>query len=366
MKELKKFIDVLVPVDVCNFKCAYCFLRNGCSTNKAFDYSTKFKYSPEQVKKALTKERLGGVCHFNICGIGETLIYPKMFDYVKAILENGHTVMIVTNMSLTPRIKEFVSLPEEMRKRLGFKCSFHYFQLKEKNLLEIFFNNVKMARDAGCSISVELTSNDEYEPYIEEIKDICMKEVGAYCHVSVPRLGGDNKYPLMSKHSQQEYYDIWKTMDSKMFEFKMETWGQRRKEYCLAGYTSALLNLGTGEMTACYEQKNMKQNIFENPNKPIKWCAVGKCKIAHCYNNHSFLAFGNIPTINSCNYADIRDKVDKDGNHWLSDEMREQFETRLYEYNPVNKGIKIKFFFDRISIKTNNFLKRVKRKLKIK
>ena len=40
----------------------------------------------------------------------------------------------------------------------------------------------------------------------------------------------------------------------------------------------------------------------------------------------------------------------------LSDEMREQFETRLYEYNPVNKGIKIKFFFEGFVINRGIFL----------
>lgn len=327
---IKKFIDILVPIRACNMQCSYCYVSQyDRKYNLEKDYNVQFNYSPEQVKKALTQERLGGVCHFNVCGNGETLIPEQLVDYVRVILENGHSVMIVTNGILTERIKKYMEFPEELRHRLGFKMSFHYLELKSKKMLKKYFDNVKMIRDAGSTFSVELTSNDEYEPYIDEIKKVCMDELGAYPHVSVPRDEPEDKIPLLSKHSLEKYNEIWKGFESPMFDNKIKYWGEKRKEYCHAGEYTALLNLGTGILKPCYRVRGMNQNIFENPQKPIIWCPVGKCQIAHCFNAHAFLAFGDIPGLDFCTYEQIRDRVDQNGNHWVTKEMREHFACKL-------------------------------------
>ena len=53
--------------------------------------------------------------------------------------------------------------------------SFHYLELKNKKLLKTYFDNVRMIREAGCSFSVELTSNDDlkhcYYLYNINVKD---------------------------------------------------------------------------------------------------------------------------------------------------------------------------------------------------
>ena len=358
---IKKFIDIMVPVEVCNLKCSYCYVSQYDSKyHHKKNYKVVFKYSPEHVKKALTKERLGGVCHFNLCGSGETLIPESLVDYVRVILENGHSAMIVTNGVLTDRIKKYLEFPKELRSRLGFKMSFHYLELKTKNLLETYFANVRLIRDAGCSFSVELTSNDEYEPYIKEIKEVCEKELGALCHLSVPRNEIGEDIPLLSKHTLEKYNEIWKSFDSKMFDNKIKYWGKRRNEYCHAGEYTALLNLGTGEMRACYNARGLVQNIFENTDKPILWCPIGKCKIAHCFNAHSFLAFGNIPSVDFCTYEDIRDRIDKNGNHWISEEMRLHFQTKLYNsHERLTKFKRIKYAFNRSRLKLASLKRKI-------
>lgn len=361
MRMIKRFIDIFVPINVCNLQCKYCYVSQyDIKFNRKKDYKVKFNYSPEQVKKALTQERLGGCCHFNACGNGETLIPEKLIEYIRVILENGHSVMIVTNGVLTERIKQYTELPKELRSRLGFKMSFHYLELKEKNLLETFFNNVRIIREAGCSFSVELTANDDYEPYIDEIKEVCMKELGALCHVTIPRDEPEENIPLLSKHSLEEFNEIWKTFNSDMFDNKMKIWGEKRKEYCHAGLYSALLHLGTGDLRPCYNIRGMSQNIFENPEKPIVWCPVGKCKTAHCFNGHSFLAFGDIPSVDFCTYEKVRDRVDGDGNHWISEEMREHFKTKIYNNHPkLTAKDKFKYTF----VKCGLLLKSVKNKI---
>lgn len=304
-------------------KCDYCYVSQyDQKYGNNVSHQIEFNYTPEHVKKALSVERLGGVCHFNLCANGETLIPSNLINYVKVILENGHSVMIVTNGTLTARIKEYISLPAELRARLGFKISFHFLELKRLNLMEVFFNNIKMIREAGCSFSLELTANDGYEPYIDEIKELCMKHVGALCHLSVPRDEPEKNIPLLSKHTLEEFYEIWKDFDSPMFDNKIKFWGQKRKEYCYAGAVTGLLNLKTGDFSPCYRQ-HYTQNIFKNLKKPIIWCPVGKCNLPHCFNGHSFLAFGTIPELDFCTYEQVRDRIDINGNHWLTPEMRE-------------------------------------------
>ena len=102
--EIKRFIDIHVPIFYCNLKCSYCYVGQ----TKQNKEPCVFNYTPEQVKKALSEERLGGICHFNVCGMGETLIPEELSEYIKVILENGHTVMIVTNGTLSSRFKEYV------------------------------------------------------------------------------------------------------------------------------------------------------------------------------------------------------------------------------------------------------------------
>ena len=132
--EIKKFIDIHVPIFACNLKCDYCYVGQNPQDVK----KTVFQYEVETVKMALTQERLGGVCHFNVCGMGETLIPKELVHYIRAILENGHTVMIVTNGTLTNRFLDYMEFPIELRKHLGFKFSFHYLELKRLNLMDTF------------------------------------------------------------------------------------------------------------------------------------------------------------------------------------------------------------------------------------
>ena len=356
--ELKKFIDIHVPISTCNFKCTYCYVPQ---TKLVGTEKTIFKYTPDVVKKGLTIDRLGGTCHFNVCGLGETLIPNELFSYIKAILENGHTVMIVTNGTLTNRIKEYCNLSKDLKSRLGFKFSFHYLELKRLNMTKIFFDNINLVKKNGISFSVEITANDDYEPYIEDIKKVCLENVGALPHVSVPRNEAKKGIDLLSNHSLQEFYNIWSTFDSPMFEFKIRHWGERRKEYCCSGLWSGLLDLGSGTYSPCYGLKGMGQDIFKDVNKKINFFSTGKCKISHCYNAHSFLTLGTIPEINEERYIDIRDRISSiDNTHWMTGDLANQISNRLLNFNTYpNKGKKISFFFQRHIMQFKTLIKKI-------
>lgn len=355
---MKRYIDVHIPVTNCNLKCEYCYVSH---QGRRDSKKIIFKYDVDVVKKALSKERLGGICLFNLCGEGETLIPKEIIEYTRAILENGHYVMIVTNGILKERLEELAKLPKDFRERIVFKLSFHYLELKNKNLLETFKSNLEIIKKAGMSYTIEMTPTDELEPYIEEIKKYCIDNFGALCHVTIPRNMNTKEIELLSKHSIDEFYVIWKVFESELLDFKYSLWGKKRKEFCYAGDWSGLLNLGTGDFVACYEAKIM-QNIFENTEKPINFISVGcHCKLPHCYNGHSYLALGDIPEINAYKYGQLRDRVTKNGEHWLNNKMRKFLNERLQDDNKIYcKKQKKQNEKERIIYYGKKFLKKLK------
>jgi exopolysaccharide biosynthesis predicted pyruvyltransferase EpsI len=288
-------------------------------------------YSPAHIGKCLSQKRLGGICHFNFCGTGETMMYPYITQITKNILEEGHYIMIVTNGTLTGKLKQMFSFESSYKSRLGFKFSFHYLELKKRNLLNTFFSNVQLCGESGCSYSVEITPSDELEPYIDEIKEVSIKHFGALPHITIPRIEDNKTVPLLSKHDLKTFKSIWDTFNSGLLDFKYSIWGIKRREYCHAGRLSALLNIATGELGACYGFR-IHQNIFADISKPIQFIPVKNCKMPHCYNGHSFLALGNIFSINSHTYAEVRNRKCSgimEGKEWLTPGMKLFLTNRL-------------------------------------
>lgn len=333
MKEqLKRFIDIYVPVTTCTLHCHYCYVfHQGLFRNKL----PEFKYSPEIVRRALSKERMGGTCLINMCAGGETLLHPQIVDYIRVLLENGHYVMVVTNATVSRSFDAILQFPPELLSRLFFKFSYHYLELKKKKLFDLFFNNIRRMRDAGCSFTLELTPNDESIPYIDDIKQRAIDELGAACHVTIARndvAPGADK-PILTQLSKEEYYKTWGVFDSDMMSYKKTIFGVKRKEFCYAGDWSCYVNLGTGVMTQCY-CSFVSQQIFEDPDKPINFVPVGRnCSQPHCYNGHAFLTLGCIPELESITYAQIRNRVCNDGTEWLKPNVKEFFSCKLKDNN---------------------------------
>lgn len=336
---MKRFIDIYVPVTSCTLRCHYCYITH----HRLFDtHLPVFKYSAQQIGEALSAKRLGGICHFNMCGGGETLLPPEMTAITRAILEQGHYVMIVTNGTVTKRFEEMIAFPAELRKRLGFKFSFHYLELKKRNLLESFFANIERVRNARCSFSLELTPSDELIPYIDEIKAMCMEKVGALCHVTVARDEKNPEFPILTQYSREEYKKIWGVFHSDLFDFKMSVFGEKRKEFCYTGAWGGLLDLGSGILIAC-NHTLLRQNIFSDLHKPIKVGAIGRCNLAHCHNAHAWLTLGMVPSLCTPYYAQMRDRTDKDGNGWLTPEMSAFLSQKLQDandrYSPLKENL---------------------------
>ena len=361
MDKLKRYIDCIVPIEGCTLRCHYCYItcHRKFNNNKAV-----FKYTPAQVKAAMTKERLGGTCLVNLCGAGETLIPEEVLDYAKALLENGHYVMLVTNATLTSRFELMSKWPKGLLERLFFKFSYHYLQLKERNLLDRFFSNIKMMKDAGASFTVEVTPSDELIPFVDECIQRCVDELGAKPHCTVARDERvPDKLPILTNMTRDEYKAFWgQKFESKLFEYKLSIFEVPRKEFCYAGVWSNHFVLGSGVLKQCY-MTLAGQDIVKDPSRPIKVPAIGRCQELHCYNGHSWIALGDIPELESPTYAEMRNRVCADGSEWLNERFKAVVSQRTCDnnehYGPAKKFITVMNTMARKTIKkTRAFLGR--------
>lgn len=361
MDKMKRFIDCYIPTETCNFRCHYCYIAQKRKYNNKL---MKLTHTPEEISTALSKKRLGGVCMFNLCAGGETLLSDEVITLIRLLLEEGHYVMVVTNGSLKKRFDEIALFPKKLLNHLFFKFSFHYLELVRLNMLDIFSNNVMKMKEAGASFTIEITPTDELEPYIDEIKEYSIKKFGALPHITVGRKDVNN-IPILTEHSIEEYKKIWSTFDSDLFSFKMDIFGKKIKNFCYAGEFSAYLNIESGNLVQCYCGRKI-DNIYDNIKKPIKFCAVGNnCKLPHCYNGHAFLSFGDVPELDTPTYDKLRNRKCNDGTYWLTKDMQQFMSNKLYNNNKLfSSGEKRKVNINNKVQRLINLPKKVYNKIK--
>lgn len=339
MEEIKRLILGLIPNQKCNLRCNYCYI----SQVNAWEEPTKLKYSVEYIAKCLSKDRLGGTSLINLTGNGETMLQPEIVSLTRELLKEGHYVEIVTNGTITKYVNDILKFPDELLSHLFFKISFHYEELKKRRMLNIFFENVVAIKRSMASFTLELMAYDGIEQDIEDIKKICLDKVGAICHATIGRNDKRKDKALLSEHSIEEFSSIWESLESPMTQFKLGVIGKKRKEFCYAGAWSLFVNMYTGESQPCYWQP-YNQNIFENPEKPIKFCPVGHtCTQPYCTNAHAHMTWGIIPELDTPHYADMRNRKCLDGSEWLNSECKLFFSSKLKnqntEYNTLQKTV---------------------------
>ncbi len=301
-------------------------------------YNLSLNTPPLWVKKALSKERLGGACFMNFCAEGETLLTKNLDQYVKALVEEGHYAEVVTNLTVSKAIDKFLTWDKELLKHLEFKCSFHYLELKRKGWLNLFVENVHKIWEAGASANIELAPSDELIPYIDEVKDFSIKNFGALPQLTILRDDRTSNIEYLTKMSEEDYNKTWGTFYSPFWDFKKTLFGKKQNGYCYAGAWSAYIDLTTGNASGCYGRVSLG-NVFENPEKPFPHKAIGKCPIAHCYNGHAMLSMGLIPHLNDVHYGYLRDRKKIDGGTWLQPELRKFFDEKLEDNNELDSAL---------------------------
>lgn len=361
--KIKRFFECLLPITFCNLKCGYCYViqRNYRNMKPA-----KLLYSPEHIGKCLTKDRLGGSCYFSICGAGETMAQKEIIDIINVLLKNGHIVNITTNGTLTKQFEKLKKINKELLKHLHFSFSFHYNELIRLNMIEVFFNNVKYVKKMGCSYMVQLNLCDEYLDSIDDIKNICKEKIGAYPQIAATRKEDSDlkNIELLTKLSKEDYNKVGEGFNSKLFNYTMKNFNIKRKEFCYAGERSGVLNLATGELRKCYGDPN-KQNIFKNPDKKIKFEAVGNnCYSKYCLNSSHFMSLGVIDGIDEKEtYISLRDR---DQAEWFNEEVKKALDIKLKttndQYSRLKKaGVNFKEFFKKLYIFIKKIIKKILR-----
>lgn len=327
---MRRFIECLIPLTACNLRCSYCYvIQEGRRKNE----KALFQYSPETIGKALSLSRLGGISLISITASGETFITPELPFIAKEILKQGHFINITTNGTLHKQISIFLEMTKGYHEHIHISFSFHFLELKRKNLIEAFFSNIKMVRDSGCSILLQINLCDEYIPYWDEIKKLSIRHVGALPQVALTRKESSDGYSIFTKLSDSEYIRIGREMASPLFEYTVKNFNIKRKEYCYAGFWSAKLNLATGIMTGCYGN-GLKQNIFEDITRPIKWMPIGKhCCFKYCFNSSHFMSQGIIPELEpQPRYGELRNREKA---KWYTKEMKDFLYSSFEDSNPL-------------------------------
>lgn len=338
VEPIKRFIDCYIPTETCNLRCHYCYITQKRKFNSQV---CSFDYSPQQIRKALTIQRLGGTCLLNLCAGGETLITGEVIEVIKALLEEGHYLMVVTNGTLSKRFDQMVDFHPDLLARLFFKFSFHYLELLRLSWMDRYFDNVLKMKAAGASFTVEITPSDELIPHIDDVKAICLKKLGAVCHTTIARDDRTGGIDHLSDLDWETYKKTWSSFESELFQFKTEIFYKKRKEFCYAGDWSLYLNLASGTGRQCYCGESIG-NLYENSDAPINFNPIGNdCSFPHCYNGHAFLALGDIPKLNAPTYAQLRNRKASDGTEWLQSQMKAFMSQKLYdsnkEYSPARK-----------------------------
>lgn len=285
----------------CNLRCSYCYVTEGW--NEEHSRKAEYKYSVSHMIKAFSPERLGGLCSFTVIGGGETLILDETIEMVHGLLRYGHLVNVVTNATLTERLKLLLDVSQEDIGRLSVKGSLHYAELKRLNMIDTYFTNLKMCLDAGASAHPFMVTSREYVPYFQEIADTSMKYLGARPHCS-PRHVYDGPEDLekfgktiADPECDEEFCKtIDEIFDSEVFRVCVKNMPMIPQEhFCYAGKYNFFVNMETGDLWKCQINRR-RQNFLDDITKPYEPEPVACfCTYSTCSLQYNLLAYGLCP-----------------------------------------------------------------------
>lgn len=259
-------------------------------------------------------------------GDGETLLPADITDIVCGLIEEGHYVTVITNGTITERIKEIV---ERLKARalvshLEFSLSLHYLELKRLGLLLTFAENVRYLKENQVSVRLNFILGPSVLDMADEVKAYCKESLGMKTSVGIARKDVNGANELLADCPEEEYFRIGDGFESYHFEQQKQSYLQRcrrpeEKKFCYAGEWSFCLDLTAGLYTQCTGINRVAYHFFERIDEPLRLDAVGKtCKAPYCACGfaecHNLIPEG-------CGYGRENDPLNEEL-RWITDEMR--------------------------------------------
>jgi len=340
MQGIYRFINSDISTVGCNLRCEYCYIKQHGDEDAVLKIDTdkkRFHYPVVHMLKALSIERMGGVCMFNISGSGETLLCPEIIEITEGLLRSGHYVALVSNCTVTDRVRQLAALPASYKERLTFKASFQYRELRKRNMLMDFAGNVNLLKAAGIAYSIEIISSDYFLDDIEEIKEFCMSNFGALPHLQISRDEyAAGTYPRSkTKLTPEEYNTTWASFDSDLFAYQQHDYDIPHREFCYAGVYTGSLSLCTGDFSPCSGTRKVT-NFFEDLESQIRFLPVGHlCPFPNCFLGFVLHVLAGVARDYDPGvfFRQFRDRLCADGSHQLTPTIREVFSHRCSEYH---------------------------------
>lgn len=307
---------------VCNMGCSYCYVD---FADPKLKHNSYFSHSIEFILKALSPERLGSCAYFSMCSDGETMLKPGIIELTYGLLMQGHYVGLITNGTVTEKVKRLIEFPEELRSRLLVQNSMHFDELKKKNLLDVYFDNINSLRRSGISVNATMPGSDEDIENIPEIKELCMSRIGFLPMISPirgERWGGEYEgFPLGSKYTWEEYVEIWKDFDSPSIKCRKHTLNHI-DEICFAGMHSGYINIQTGDLLTCVPGKKIA-NIYKDITQEIPFLEEPNfCPFGFCSHNGYFLSGREINGAVLPTLYEFHNRYDKEGKPTFGEKIR--------------------------------------------
>ena len=265
-----------------------------------------------------------------VIGSAETLLVEPVIPFIHGLLKYGHIVTVVTNATLTKRIKELLDIQSEYRKNLIVKASLHYLELKKRNLLKIFFDNVKYVVDAGASSYPFVTISEEYVPYLEEISECCQNFLEIFPQCSPCLEVVDTDSILYHSRFEPEITGELKQRVENCFDTRILNEIIKNRNFnpqnffCYAGMWGFGVDFATGQMSKCHNVP-LDKNFYEGDRLELAEPIACSCGIESCCLQYNFFAEGLLPDYDSgMMYGDM---IYSKG--FISEHIRDMLNVRL-------------------------------------